>query len=356
MIYKDIRFLISVTLLLLNTFAAISRDNTTAIAAAPEFRDFGHICIEDGPVECVFTLTNNRATDVVVKVLPSCGCLTVDRESVLIKGNGSASLKVCYDNASVGKFSKQVVLVTSDSQYGRISLTLSGESFLTRESMLKSFAGRCGPLCLSQTEYSFPTITAGTRKILSIPVYNSSNVREIIRVASQSPGLCPLNPSESIESGTTAHIIVSLEPSIKDIGRRTFTIAFSDEDGKRCQVRINTAVVPPKAKENSNRLVVDSIKYSFGDITKGKTASLRIPLRNNGDSPITINKVDSISPELHIKYPSSVTPGGCGFIELSLDASNLKEGPVAFVITVYSDNVANTVTNILVTANIVCNR
>ena len=94
------------TLSFLFTSPALSRDRTT-ITVEPLLRDLGYICIADGAAEGSFIVVNNSDEDVLVKVLPSCGCLKVESESLKITGHGRAELGITYDNVTPGKFSQR---------------------------------------------------------------------------------------------------------------------------------------------------------------------------------------------------------------------------------------------------------
>lgn len=78
--------------------------------------DFGEVSVKDGPLSCVFTLSNDGEEDVsILAVVPSCGCTDVQwtREKIPSGGKGTVSVTYANDDGPY-PFDKTLTVYLSD--------------------------------------------------------------------------------------------------------------------------------------------------------------------------------------------------------------------------------------------------
>ena len=88
--------------------------NAARILWAKESHDFGEIP-QGKPVSIEFTFTNNGDEPILVAdVATSCGCTASDYSKAPIEPGKSSSVKVTYNAAAVGSFTKSITVNFSD--------------------------------------------------------------------------------------------------------------------------------------------------------------------------------------------------------------------------------------------------
>ncbi len=123
--------IVTLTLLVSFTFvkAQVPRPVSAAMITFTEkenTHDFG-IIPQNTPVIHSFTFKNTgKSPFILVSVLPSCGCTTVEWPKEPIKPGASASIKVTFNAASPGIFTKNVAVTTNASAAPTI-LYIKGE-------------------------------------------------------------------------------------------------------------------------------------------------------------------------------------------------------------------------------------
>jgi len=93
------------------------------VAAGPlEFdktvHDFGEISVKDGPVSCVFGVTNASEGPVtILAVISSCGCTSVDWTRTTLEPGATGEVRATFSNEDGPyPFDKTLTVYTSDSR------------------------------------------------------------------------------------------------------------------------------------------------------------------------------------------------------------------------------------------------
>lgn len=90
-----------------------------------ETHDFGNIAF-DKPVSYEFNFTNNGSSPIIIsEVAPSCGCSVADFSKAPVKPGDSGKIKVTYNAAAKGPFTKSFV-VKSNTKTPVKTLTVKG--------------------------------------------------------------------------------------------------------------------------------------------------------------------------------------------------------------------------------------
>ena len=89
--------------------------------------DFKEIT-EGAKIEHEFTLTNTGKSDLMIrKIIPSCGCTTVNPEKNVIRPGETTSMKVMFNSAGkVGTQNKSITVITNDPEKSRQVLWIKG--------------------------------------------------------------------------------------------------------------------------------------------------------------------------------------------------------------------------------------
>jgi Protein of unknown function (DUF1573) len=91
-------------------------------------------------------------------------------------------------------------------------------------------------------------------------------------------------------------------------------------------VLLLSAALPPvaSAQSNSARAVFSQINYQFGKALAGAVLEHDFALKNEGDAPLRIFRVQMASPLIVTAMPISVAPGMEAYIRVKLDTSTLR--------------------------------
>lgn len=106
--------------------ASAQTDNKAEFKFNEEKHDFGKIP-QGKPVTTEFSFTNVGEEPLILSnVQPTCGCTIADFTKTPVLKNGKGSIKITYNAAVVGVFSKTIV-VTSNAKTPSKNLIIIGE-------------------------------------------------------------------------------------------------------------------------------------------------------------------------------------------------------------------------------------
>jgi hypothetical protein len=91
--------------------------------------------------------------------------------------------------------------------------------------------------------------------------------------------------------------------------------------------------------------------HDVGSVYKGDAISHSFSIRNSGDSPLQLVKVQSSCGCTVIRYDEVIEAGSSGLVEATLDTTNLS-GPVAKSVAVFTNDSTNPKLNLVVKADV----
>jgi hypothetical protein len=109
------------------TFAASAQDSQKSeFKFSEEKHDFGKVA-QGKPVTTVFEFTNvGQEPLILTDVRPTCGCTIADYTKVPVKKGDKGTIKITYNAAAPGAFSKAIV-ITSNAKTPSKTLYIVGE-------------------------------------------------------------------------------------------------------------------------------------------------------------------------------------------------------------------------------------
>ena len=97
--------------------------------------------------------------------------------------------------------------------------------------------------------------------------------------------------------------------------------------------------------------VVQEPIYDVGTVYKGDNVTHSFSILNSGDTPLHLVEVQSSCGCAVIQHDEVIEPGSKGWVEATLDTSNLS-GPIAKSVTVLTNDSANPKLNLVIKANV----
>lgn len=296
--------------------------NKPAIQFATLSHDFGTLKEEAGKAthEFVFTNTGN-APLIIQQVTASCGCTTPNWTKQPIAPGATGKVTVTYATTGrPGHFTK-IITVRNNSNQSPIQLYINGNVSPKPLSQELAFPVSFGELRLKSTILAFGTLTHGTAKSLSVPVYNSS-----AKPASLSFGKLPshitVTPATAIIApGKELYLRFSYNSTaVNDLAFRNDKITLIvNGNAATSHNNILTASAylsenfgtRSKAQQNEAPIGTLSAKtIKLGKIQTNKKASGIITITNTGKSPLLIRKAYSDCGCIHFSLPAKgIAPG-----------------------------------------------
>lgn len=340
----------------------------TAEAQKPRFdrttHDWGDVTVDDGPLHCTFTLTNDSREPVsIVSVVSSCGCTGVrwTRESIAPGKTGLIEATYSNDEGPY-PFDKTLSVYTTASKRPTI-LHLKGYVHKTKMPLEQTHPVHIGPLGLRSARIKAGFMTQGGVKSGEISFANLSD-KPVTLTFTDVPAEMQIGPRSVITPGQTASIPFSVYASRELWGTNDYPVT-PVVDGKPLQkgsvvlwavTKEDFSTWTKQQKASAATLEADCTSFSAGPVHQGQEVSGKFTLSNAGKSDLLIYKVECDSPHLSFTAPNGarVKPGGSLELPFTLDTSGrTADADDIVVISVYTNSPSSPVAFLYVSCVIV---
>lgn len=336
-----------------NIGSGLTLDKTT--------HDFGDILMEDGPVSCTYTVTNNgNKASVIYNVISSCGCTDVKWTREPIRPGEKGKISVTYSNdEGAYPFDKNLTVYFSDIKKPVI-LKIRGVSHNKKKSLEELYPITFGPLGLKESYIKCGNLEQKGQRSDAVNIANLSDKPIKVEFEGISDNLSIKLSSNPIPARKTAVMTFTVTASRDKWGKNDYWATpvingktYKNADGKDkigiwAFTKENFSHLTQEQKENGPLPAFYESSHSFGKVKKGETVTAEFVVRNDGGETLRIYKVDVNS----CKWSHSVIPIVAPMKEekfrVHLDTSGLPLGESLTIITLVTNSPLQPIVNLFI--------
>lgn len=317
--------------------------------------DFGDVSVNDGPLTCTFTLTNNSDEPVAIyEVVSSCGCTGVTWTKAPLRKGEKGTITATYKNEDGPMAFDKTLTVYISGIKRPVVLRLRGVVHEKKKSLNELYGEhRIGDFGLKTRSFEAPVLRQGLQVSATADVANLGRAPIKISFADVSPNLSVNVSPNPVPKGTKATITYTISADRELWGRNTYS-ATPVINGKTSGESLtftavtqeNFALLSPDQKAGSPLPMFTMSTSNFGTVRKGQTITGEFTVENRGKSPLHFFKADSETPALTVSLPSDVPPGKSARLTYRLDTSALPSGENVIMISLITNSAMRPVVNI----------
>ena len=323
--------------------------------------DFGDVSIEDGPLTCTFTVTNNGTEPLVLfEVVSSCGCTDVTWTREPLQPGKSGTISATFKNED-GPFPfDKTLTVYISGQRKPVILRLRGTVHEKKKSLSELYgAQKLGDFGLKARDYKAGVLKQGLTVSETATVANLGKKPLKVEFTEVSEHL-KLNISPNpIPAGSTATLVFTIEAAPGLYGKHTYT-AVPVLNGRKASAplsvwsttRENFDKWTDEERNNGAIPVFENSTANFGIVKAGDPVEVTFNCSNRGKSTFHIYQADPEDPALKVLEMTDCEPGGKGLVRVSLNTSAVEKGEAVIMLTLTTNSPLRPVVNLFVAGQI----
>lgn len=323
--------------------------------------DFGDVSMDDGPLTCTFTVTNNGTEPLVLfEVVSSCGCTDVTWTREPLQPGKSGTISATFKNED-GPFPfDKTLTVYISGQRKPVILRLRGTVHEKKKSLSELYgAQKLGDFGLKARDYKAGVLKQGLTVSETATVANLGKKPLKVEFTEVSEHL-KLNVSPNpIPAGSTATLVFTIEAAPGLYGRHTYT-AVPVLNGRKASAplsvwsttRENFDKWTDEERNNGAIPVFENSTANFGIVKAGDPVEVTFNCSNRGKSTFHIYQADPEDPALKVLEITDCEPGGKGLVRVSLNTSAVEKGEAVIMLTLTTNSPLRPVVNLFVAGEI----
>lgn len=323
--------------------------------------DFGDVSIEDGPLSCTFTVTNNGSEPLVLfEVVSSCGCTDVTWTREPLQPGKSGTISATFKNED-GPFPfDKTLTVYISGQRKPVILRLRGTVHEKKKSLSELYgAQKLGDFGLKARDYKAGVLKQGLTVSETATVANLGKKPLKVEFTEVSEHLKLNLTPNPIPAGSTATLVFTIEAAPGLYGKQTYS-AVPVLNGRKASAPIT---VWSTTRENFDKWseqernggaipVFENSTANFGIVKAGDPVEITFNCSNRGKSVFHIYQADPEVPSLKVLEVTDCEPGGKGLVRVSLDTSALEKGEVVIMLSLTTNSPLRPVVNLFVAGQV----
>ena len=319
--------------------------------------DFGDVSVNDGPLTCTFTLTNNSDEPVAIyEVVSSCGCTGVTWTKEPIKKGGKGTITATYKNEDGPMAFDKTLTVYISGIKRPVVLRLRGVVHEKKKSLAELYGKeRIGDFGLKARSFDAPVLRQGLQVSASADVANLGKAPLEVTFADVSPNLAVSVSPNPVPKGTKAKITYTISADRELWGRNTYS-ATPVINGRKSASPLtftavtqeNFALLTPQQRADSPLPMFTMSTSNFDTVKKGSAVSGEFTVENKGKSALHFFKADAENPALTVSLPQDIAPGKTGKVTYRLDTSALPVGENVIMVSLITNSALRPIVNIFV--------
>lgn len=323
--------------------------------------DFGDVSMDDGPLTCTFTVTNNGTEPLVLfEVVSSCGCTDVTWTREPLQPGKSGTISATFKNED-GPFPfDKTLTVYISGQRKPVILRLRGTVHEKKKSLSELYgAQKLGDFGLKARDYKAGVLKQGLTVSETATVANLGRKPLKVEFTEVSEHL-KLNVSPNpIPAGSTATLVFTIEAAPGLYGKHTYT-AVPVLNGRKASAPIsvwsttreNFDKWTDEERNNGAIPVFENSTANFGIVKAGDPVEVTFNCSNRGKSTFHIYQADPEDSALKVLEMTDCEPGGKGLVRVSLNTSAVEKGEAVIMLTLTTNSPLRPVVNLFVAGQI----
>lgn len=318
--------------------------------------DFGDVSVADGPLTCVFTLTNKGKEPVsIFEVVSSCGCTDVKWTRETIQPGGKGTVTATYKNEDGAMAFDKTLTVYVSGVKKPVVLHLRGVVHQKKKSLGELYgAEKLGDFGIKSRTLKAPTLRQGLSVSESVTVANMGKKPLRVDWTDVSPSLTLKLSQNPIPAGTTATLSYTVKSAPDIYGKQVYT-ATPVLNGKQADGKVeitawtqeNFADWSAAEKKEAALPYFSQSTFTFGTVAKGTVIKADFPCTNRGQQEFHIHKADADVPLTSVL--PDIGPGEKGTIRFTLDTSALPKGDAVIMVSLTTNSPLRPLVNLFIT-------
>ena len=347
--------------------AAIEADNEAddpgdIISWDKTVHDFGDVSVNDGPLVCTFTLTNNGKEPIAIfEVVSSCGCTDVKWTREPIQPGKSGTISATYKNEDGAiPFDKTLTVYVSGVKRP-VVLRLRGVVHEKKKSLSELYgAQKLGAFGIKSRQFKTGTLKQGLSVSETTTVANLGKKPLQVDFTSAAPELSlrvEPNPIPA-ESTATLHYTVQANPAL--YGKNTYE-ATPVLNGKKADAPLtvttwtqeNFGTLDKAARDNAALPYFETSTVNFGILQKSGKKEIVFHCTNRGQSALHLYKADTESAAVTLAAPlQEIAPGAQGDVRFLLETALLEKGENVIMVSLTTNSPLRPLVNLFIAGEI----
>lgn len=309
------------------------------------------------PAETYFEVKNAGTQPLqLLDVRTDCGCAQADWSQQPIEPGKTAKIQITYNAELLGSFEK-LIAVTTNAEAHPIYLHLKGR--VVKEVVYSSsdFDIHIGDFHLSTDDIDFDNVKMGDTPKQVVKILNGSSRALHPALMHMPEYLTAVATPDVILPGKVGELTFILNSKrIKDFGLTQTTIYLSrfvgDKISEENALNVAATILPdvrqPKGKyAYVPRLELSDTTLVFSAFGKKKKLTQSVLLKNTGNAPLNVSRLQVYNPGIGVKLNKSVIqPGEEAKLKITLHNSGRKRGKRSVLLITNDPNLPKTVIHV----------
>lgn len=317
--------------------------------------------MEDGPLTCTFTLTNNGPDPVsIFEVVSSCGCTDVTWTKGSIKPGEKGTISATYKNEDGAMPFDKTLTVYISGVKRPVVLRLRGVVHEKKKSLAELYGDqKLGTFGLKTRSFQAGTLKQGLSVSETETVANLGRKPLRVQFADVTPGLSLRVSPNPIPAGQTATLTFTVASAQGVYGRTTYRatpVLGGEKASAPLEVTAWTQENFSGWSDDERRKgalpYFDQSTCNVGVVRDGRPVEVSFSLTNRGKSALHFFKADADNPALELREMPDVAPGKKGTLRFVLDPSKLKKGETVIMISLTTNSPLRPLVNLFVAGEI----
>lgn len=311
-----------------------------------EVANMGEIAFQQ-PAQVQFSLLNSGNEPLFIdKVIPSCGCTTVEWTQTAVNPNEEGTITAIYDAKMLGVFQKDLEVYTNASD-APFYLHLQGRVVQKQTQDYGSFPVDLDNLKLNTNHVLFDNVNRGDHPTVEIQVVNMSRESYTPYLMHLPPYLSAQYIPTTLNGGRIGRILLTLDGElVRDMGLTQTSIylarSLGDKISEENEIKVSVVLLPDFSSrsttdlERAPLLVLSADSLNLSTKGKGQKNGV-ISLHNAGKQNLEINALQVFDPAVSVELSDkTIAPGETSELKVSLQTkylSKMKSMPHILLIT-----------------------
>ncbi len=357
--FLHIVFVFAAILMCGNLYAQVDNTEQQAIVFNKKIHNFGKISVNDGAQKCAFEFRNTSNKPVVINnIISTCGCTTPIWPKKPIMPGESGKVEVTYLNdQGPYPFDKNLTVYTSASSKP-IILRITGLAYENERSLKEMFPTAIGTLGVKSGIQRGGQIRQGESKGGNFKIANISNKSTTVKFTGVSEGLSISIEPQTIAAGEIADVTYTIDTRAKENwGLTTYSadvlcngVKAPGKIAVECMIIDNFSNMTKEEKNKGAMVLAQNSSFNFGEAAAGTTVTATFHLRNTGQSPLVLHKIDK--PDyIKVSSPAKIGAGEKFTLTATIDTAQCGKEEV-HTITLVTNSPNRPLVNLFITGKL----
>lgn len=309
--------------------------------------DWGDVTVNDGPLNCTFTITNiSDKPQIIRRVLKTCGCTKVSWSTKPLNPGEEGFITVTYSNDEGPYPFDKTLNVYFDGVKKPLLLHIRADVHKVKLPIDQTYPIHFDGLGVKSTDIKIGNLLQGEQKSNEFTVANVSKTPISLNWTDLDPQLSIEPRNQTIEAESTARVVVTVNANRTRWGKNHYTATAVVNGGKADWHMDFTAVTIENFSNWTQKQLKDAPKAEIETtqdaipVKRGEKMSVAFEISNVGKSTLIIYKSDFNGDIINsLDHYDSIESGTSQIFRYEISTSTFKQDSEnTLVITLYTND------------------